>query len=314
MITMHFKLKLMLLTFLLSIGIARYSYAQYDPMFTQYMFNELFINPAYSGSHEALSLNGLHRQQWVGMEGRPVTTTLTGHMAIANKKVGIGAALMTEKIGVTKRNSVALNYAYRIIMNKGVLSFGIQGALVSLSENLTDVRTTTTNDKYFSSNVKSNMLPNFGFGTYYATDKWYVGLSVPRMLENKLDVSGTKFTNSFNINNFHYYLATGIVFSVADNLKLKPSIMAKAAQGAPLEGDFTLNSLWNDALWLGVAYRTNDAVSAIVGYQFTPQFRFDYSYDYTLTALQKYNTGSHEINLSYIFSYKKQRIATPRLF
>lgn len=310
-VTLKHKL---ILVALVTLSFSKLSYAQYDPMFTQYMFNELFINPAYSGSHEALSLNGLHRQQWVGIEGRPVTTTFTGHMALANKKVGVGAALMNEKIGVTKRNTFSLDYAYRILMNKGVLSFGLQGTLMGITENLADVKTTTINDQRFSSNVKSGVLPNFGFGTYYATDKFYVGLSVPRILENKVDVSGTKFTNGFNISNFHYYLTTGYLFTITDNLKLKPSIMAKVANGSPLEGDFTLNSLWSNALWLGVAYRTNDAVSALIGYQFTPQFRFGYSYDYTLTALQKYNSGSHEINLSYLFSYKNQRIATPRFF
>ncbi len=301
----------------LSIGLSKRSIAQFDPMFTQYMFNEVFINPAFSGSHEALSLNALHRQQWVGIAGRPVTTTFTAHAPIVGNKMGLGVGLLNERIGVSNRTNVLLNYAYRLKLGSGSnLAFGLQGGAVQLNENLTNLVLNNTSDANFLTNTKSRLLPNFGFGAFYNTDKFYVGLSIPRMLENKVQVGsgGNKFTNSFNFKTFHYYLTGGYVFDLNSDVKLKPTVMLKFVEGAPVEFDVTANVLLREILWLGVAYRSGDAISGLIGYQFTPELRVGYSYDFTLTELQRYNSGSHEVNVSYIFRNKAKKVISPRLF
>ena len=164
---------------------------------------------------------------------------------------------------------------------------------------------------YISSRV---LTPNFGFGMYYYTNTYYAGISIPRFIQSKLNVDSNKVTNRINQSDFTYYIALGYVFSDNENIQLKPSMMLKIMQGAPLQGDFAVTALLNKVLWIGASYRTNKTVSGIAGFQFSPQFKLTYSYDYAFSDLRKYSSGTHEIQLSYIFSFNKDKIMTPRLF
>ncbi len=290
------------------------SAAQFDPMFTQYMFNELFINPAYAGSRECLSVTGLIREQWVGLDGAPSTQTLSIHAPVFNQKMGIGLSLLNEGIGVNKRTGVNFNGSYRIKMNESWLSFGVQAGVVSLSEDLMKLNLTT--DNQFMASSRRMMAPNVGFGAYYNAPKWYVGLSVPRMIQNRLSNSSgsTVVDNKINPDDFHYYLTGGSIHTLSPSVTLRPNVMVKAVSGAPVELDVSANLLFNDFIWAGLAYRTGDAASIFLGAYLTKQLRFGYSYDYTLSALQDFNTGSHELMLGYDFNYDKTKIITPRHF
>ncbi len=288
--------------------------AQFDAMFTQYMFNELVINPAYAGSRECLSATAVYRQQWVGLDGAPSTLTGSVHAPLMQQKLGVGLSFLNESIGVSKRTGVSASGAYRIKMEANTLSFGLQLGIVSLSENLSQLN--LQNDQQFMINSGKKTAPNFGFGAFYTAPKWYVGLSIPRMLKNRLDVSnGTgEVKNSLAVDDFHYYITAGSVFSIAPSVKLRPNIMLKAVSGAPMQVDLSANALFNELIWAGLAYRTGDAVSLLVGANITKQLRLGYSYDYTLSALQDFNTGSHEIMLGYDFNYSKDKVVTPRYF
>ena len=289
--------------------------AQYEPMFTQYMFNEMFINPAYAGTRDNISTTLLYRNQWVGIEGAPKTQTFSIHAPLNQKKIGVGFSIMNEEIGVTHQISFLGNYAYRINTGKGFLSVGIQAGLINHQEKLADINSKDKGDPSFSSNTPRLLLPNAGMGLYYFSEKYYIGLSVPRLIQNKVALNnGLQVTNKFNFNNFHYYLTGAYVFNVAESIKLKPALMIKAVQGAPVEADVNLNVLLHEIFWIGAAYRTGDAVSLLTQLQITRQLRLGYSYDYTLTKLGNYTTGSHEITLGYDFTFSKSKVVSPRYF
>jgi type IX secretion system PorP/SprF family membrane protein len=277
------------------------------------MFNEMYINPAYAGSRDHLSMTGLYRNQWVGIKGAPITETFSAHTPLKNEKIGVGITFMHEEIGVTKDNAVFANYAYRVPMEKGVFSMGLQAGLINHQEQLVDVHSQDQNDPSFFGTPKLTV-PNVGFGLYYRTTKYYGGLSIPRMLQNKVDANTGKATNVFNMDYWHYYLMGGYVFTINENMKLKPTVMVKAVTGAPLEADFGAHLLLNETFWIGGSVRTGDSWAIITQFQLTKQMRLGYSYDYTTTSLNKYNSGTHEITLGYDFSFIKDKIITPRYF
>lgn len=301
---------LAILTLMLNQDIA----AQFDPMYTQYMFNELVINPAYAGSRECLSGTALYRQQWVGLDGAPTTLTGSVHAPLMQQKIGVGLTFANDKIGVSQRTSVTINGAYRIKLEAAHLSFGLQLGLVSLSENLTSLN--LTEDQQFSANTGKKTAPNFGFGMYYSTANWYAGISIPRMLQNRLDVStgSTEVKNKLNVEDFHYMVNGGAVIPISESVKIRPNAMLKIVSGAPIQADINANVLFSDFIWAGLGYRTGDAINMMVGAYITKQLRIGYAYDYTLSALQEFNSGSHEIMLGYDLNYSKDKVVTPRYF
>ncbi len=290
------------------------TYGQYGPTFTQYIFNEAFINPAYTGSQDALSINASYRNQWVGIDGAPVTGTFVAHAPVFRKKIGVGITVLNESAGVLKTTGGFANFSYRIMMRKSTLAFGLLGGVQSVREDFSKVSTIDGQDQQFQYNSPRVVSPNFGVGVYYYTPKYYAGISVPRLVQTKLSKDSSKYVSAVNQRDFSYYIAAGYVFSSNENVIWKPSIMTKLIQGAPIQTDFTLTALLKKVLWVGASYRTNKTLSGIVGIQPTPQFKVTYSYDYTFSDLQKYNSGSHEIQISYIFSFNKEKVVTPRLF
>jgi type IX secretion system PorP/SprF family membrane protein len=293
--------------------------AQYDAMFTQYMFNEMFINPAYAGSKEAMAVTALHRQQWVNFPGRPITTTFSLHGPLQNNKMGLGLSILNEKIGVLNRNLVYLSYSYRVKLGAGHLAFGLMGGIHSQLSKLADVKTVDAGDVQFTQNTPNVITPNFGGGIYYSTKKFYTGISVPRLVDDNVmfnsDGSGTVVKSiSMNPSAFHYYFTIGRMFEVTEDFKVKGQAMVKAVPNAPLQYDINVNTLIKNLVWVGASYRSAADVSAILGCQINPQFIFSYSYDFPLTKIQKYSQGSHEIALGYVFAYKGRKITSPRYF
>ncbi len=292
--------------------------AQYDAMFTQYMFNEMYINPAYTGSKEAMAINLTHRQQWVNFPGRPITTSFTVHGPLSNNKMGLGISVLNEQIGKLSRNLVYLNYAYRVkIGENGHLSFGIMGGIHNQVNKLSELKPTEIGDAQISQNTPNIISPNFGSGIYYYTKKFYVGISIPRMIDDSYlfnSTGGIIKSTKIDPNKFHYYFTVGKVFDVNENLKIKPQAMVKMVQNAPIQYDLNVNFLIKNKIWAGVSYRSGADVSALIGVQVNSQFLVNYSYDYSLTKIQKYSQGSHEITLGYLFSYKQRKVVTPRYF
>lgn len=311
--------KLWFIAFLLiSVFNTNQLFAQSEPMFSQYTFNEIFINPAYAGSHEALSFSSVYRKQWVNMEGAPTTKTFTAHSHLFKSKVGLGVTAYQDQIGVASQTGFFANYAFRIRLNKGTLSLGMLGGYSGYQERLTEIKTTESGDARFSSNTPMVFAPNFGFGTYYYTKRFYFGISVPRMITNKLIINQysqvERVDGSLNTDALHYFIATGFVFDVNPLVKLRPSMMIKAVMNAPIEYDANLSALLYTALWVGAGYRSGDSWNILTAIQVNNQLRIGYSYDYTITKLKDFAGGSHEFSMNYVLKYNTKKITSPRYF
>lgn len=298
------------------------SKAQYDVLFTQYMFNEVFINPAYTGSKEAMSATLLHRQQWVNFPGRPVTTSFSLHGPLEGNKMGAGLSILNERVGVMTRNLIYASYAYRLKLDeKSTLALGLMGGLDNQMNKLNTLKVSNdanaTADPQFG-NSPNVVAPNFGTGVYYNTQTLYVGLSIPRMIDNKVkfgpDGSSTIKTTKVKPALFTYYLTAGYLFTINDEIKLRTNLMLKAVQNAPLQVDVGANALLREVLWAGLSYRSGSSLALLLGYQVNKQFLACYSFDYGLNRIQKYSQGSHEIVLNYLFSFTGRKVITPRYF
>lgn len=302
------KLSHLIILLLVSVSLI----AQQDAMYSQYMFNMLAVNPAYAGNREVLSITGLSRTQWVGMEGAPVSNTLSFDAPIKNKQIGLGIQLFNEKIGVTSSTGMYGSYAYRIRFKKSTLAFGLQGGAVHFTANLNQVlldRSGIPSDKSFQANA-SVLMPSLGAGIFLSDDRYYVGLSVPGLLSTPITFGQDIQVHRAN----HLFLMSGYVFKLNNNFKLKPSMLLKAVTGAPLELDMNLNLWMYDKLALGVSYRTGDAAVGMIELQAAPNFRIGYAYDYSISALRYFHSGSHELILRYEFGFTKDKILTPRYF
>ena len=287
--------------------------AQQEAMFTHYMYNTLWQNPAYAGSRDALTITGIHRSQWVNFTGAPTGQTLTMHSPIADGKLGLGLSVRNDKIGPTKSTSVAADLAYILRLDeKSRLSFGIKGLVDFYNNNLNTLKLDQTNDNNFSENISSTM-PNVGTGVYYFRDRFYAGFSIPKLFANKLGSS----SNATSVEQRHYYFIIGGVLNLSNTVKLKPTCFVKATKGAPIEADITGTFVFKNQFNAGIMYRTGDAVGILLGYNFNEQFYLGYSFDWSiLNTTGKYNSGSHEVILRYdlIYPKLKGRIKSPRYF
>lgn len=287
--------------------------AQQNPLYSQYMFNTLAVNPAYAGSRNVVSATGLYRNQWSGMDGSPRTATFTIDAPFSQKRFGVGLQVFNDELGVTETTGGVLSYAYRIRMEKSTLSFGIQGMAGQYRARLSSVILEPggmSDDPAFRNDI-NEFFYNFGTGIYYNSDRFYAGLSSPQFLNKRVNDS-TATTGLFNVP--HLYLASGYVFPITSDLNLKPSFLLKAVQGAPVQGDVNLTLWIKDLFAIGGQYRSSADVAGMIEIQATPQFRLGYSYDYSLTSLRNYNSGSHEIMLRFEFGYDRQKFISPRYF
>lgn len=286
------------LVFLL-IVISLITKAQQHPMYSQYMFNMLNINPAYAGATEVPTVTALYRNQWIDMPGAPQNTSVTFDMPIESKKIGVGVQLYDERLGIEKSTGLNLIYAFRIpISKKGTLSLGLQFGVFNYRANYTQVNTFQTNDPSFSQNI-NGILPAAATGIYYNTDKFYIGFSTPALLKTKVSVDNTALVSSATGTDLHLYLASGYKFIVNEDLIWSPSVLVKAVGGAPIECDFNTTVLLDKTLTLGVSYRTGDSWVGMLELQLGKQLRLGYAYDKTITNLATYNRGSHELMLRF---------------
>jgi type IX secretion system PorP/SprF family membrane protein len=288
--------------------------AQQDPMLTQYMFNGLYLNPAYAGSHKYWTSTLTYRNQWVGIEGAPETAIAAVDGPIPGKNMGLGLILMHDRIGVTRQNTVIANYAYQIKTGEeSRLALGINAGISQFSAKLTDL-TVWDEDKVFQNDLTSKILPRFGLGAYFYAKKYYVGVSIPTLFAYQ---KGVDFNFDLSRSSFmrrHYMLTAGYVFDTSKEIKIKPSVLLKYVENAPMELDINLSTVYKDMFWVGASYRTGDAVALILEYQTNSYFRVGYSYDITLSKLRNYSSGSHEIMIGIDFGKDLVKVKTPRYF
>ena len=291
--------------------VAKFSgYAQQDAQFTQYMYNTININPAYAGSRGAMSIFGLYRTQWVGLDGAPVTNAFSVNTPLNNSDLGLGVSFVNDKIGPTQENTISADLSYSIPTSETFkLSFGMKATANLFDLDASKLKPAQANDVRLQNYNK--FTPNIGAGLYLHSDKAYVGFSVPNFIESQRydDNEVAIFKEKIN-----YYLMAGYVFDFSDSIKFKPAILTKLVEGAPLQVDVSGNFMFNDKFVVGVAYRWSAALSAMVGFQVSEGMYIGYGYDYETTNLNNYNSGSHEIFLRYELFNNYTKIATPRFF
>ena len=287
------------------------SFAQQDAQYTQYMYNTININPAYAGSRGVMSIFGLHRTQWVGLDGAPVTNAFSLNTPINNSNLGVGLSLVNDRIGPTNDNTISADVSYTVPMSEDYkLSFGIKASGNMFNLDVSKLTPQQAGDPNLQ-NYNSKFSPNFGAGIYLHSDKLYLGLSVPNFLQ------GTKYNdNSVAVfqERMNFYAIAGYVFDLSESIKFKPAFLTKVVAGAPLQVDASANFLFFDKLMLGGAYRWSAAVSALAGFQVTDGLFIGYSYDMETTKLRRYNSGSHEIFLRFELFNKVNKMVSPRFF
>ena len=286
-------------------------FAQQDAQYTQYMYNTININPAYAGSRGAMSVFGLYRTQWVGLDGAPETSSFSLNTPLNNSNLGIGVSLVNDKIGPTNENTLSADMSYTVpTSNTFKLSFGIKATANLFNLDINKLNPEDQGDPQFQ-DLNSKFSPNIGAGVYWHSDKAYVGLSIPNFIE----------TNRYNDNDvaifkekINYYFMAGYVFDLNYYVKFKPAVLTKMVEGAPLQIDLSGNFMFNDKFVAGIAYRWSASISAMAGFQITDGLYIGYGYDRETTNLNNYNSGSHEIFLRYEFFKNNGKMTTPRFF
>jgi type IX secretion system PorP/SprF family membrane protein len=302
--------KLSLLVLLVSILCTDLATAQQDPQYTQYMYNMNVVNPAYAGSKESLSLTALYRKQWSGFEGAPETFTFAGHAPISDK-IGLGLSAIKDELGPVSETNVYADFSYTLQVGTNTkLALGLKAGATFHDVGLVDLELQDPNDPFFSQDI-NNTYPNVGAGAFFYGDNFYVGLSVPNLLNSvHLDENGLKYGSETN----HYFATAGYVFQVSENVKLKPSFMVKSAFDAPVSVDGNLNALFYDKFEIGASYRLDDSFSGLVGFQVTEFIRIGYAYDRVISDIEAVSDSSHEIILTFDLFFKKRTLRSPRYF
>jgi type IX secretion system PorP/SprF family membrane protein len=299
------------------------SYAQQDAQYTQYMYNTISVNPAYAGSREVMSIMGLHRSQWVGLDGAPRTQTLTINTPIGSKdRIGLGLSIVNDEIGPTDETYFDIDFSYTIpTSEEGKLSFGVKAGGHLLNIDFQKLSRFNNNDGLFETNIDNKFSPNVGVGLYYHTNKFYLGLSAPNLLETDHFDESTTSSSSTSVSflaeeRINYYLISGYVFDLSSDVKFKPAVLGKLVFGAPLQVDISANFLLYDRLTLGAAYRWSAALSGMVGFQISDALMIGFAYDRETTELgqTQFNDGSYEVMLRFELFKKYNRMLTPRFF
>jgi type IX secretion system PorP/SprF family membrane protein len=279
--------------------------------YAQYMFNGLAINPAYAGSHDALSATVLARFQNVGLPGAPQTQTFSIHSPLLNTRVGLGLLVIHDEISVINQTGVHFSYAYRVpVTSKLTLSMGLQGGLSFYKAAYTELDTYDPNDPAFGTDIRE-FRPNIGAGVFLSSNKYYFGVSVPHLVNNAFD-RGAQFETVYQ--NKPVLITGGYVIPLHRLLKLKPVFLLKILDGAPVEFDLNANLLFDEVLWVGLSYKSSKTVSLITQAQVTDQIQFGYSYQITAGPIRVVELGSHEVMVNYRFKYNKKGLTSPRYF
>jgi len=296
-------------------------YAQQDAQYTQYMYNTISVNPAYAGTRGVMSITGLHRSQWLGLDGAPRTQTLTLNTPVGmSNRVGLGLSIVNDKLGPMDETYFDIDFSYTVpTSERGKLSFGLKAGGHLLNVDFQQLNQFDMGDASFENNIDNKFSPNIGVGFYYHTDRFYIGLSAPNILETKHfaesanDGDASSFVAKERIN---YYLITGHVFDLNDNVKFKPALLTKLVSGAPLQVDVSANFLLYEKLTLGAAYRWSAALSAMAGFQVSDSIMIGFAYDRETTQLGRteFNDGSYEVIMRFELFRKYKKMITPRFF
>lgn len=288
--------------------------AQQEVQNSFYMFNSSILNPAYAGSRDALSVVVDARSQWTGWKGAPKTNSFIMHTPLMNESIGVGLNVVNDVIGPTNKTALFGDFAYRLRLNKknDRLCFGIRAGADLIRNNLSSLSVNDAADPLVINNTNFNTNTfNTGAGVYYYGQRFFVGLTAPKIIPNKLS-KDVNFADSKQV--LHYYLIAGYVFKLNSLWDLKPGCAIKYTQNAPISIDGNLSVLFNEKIWFGVMYRHGSAAGANIVYNFTKQLRVGYAYDYSINNMGKYSPSSHEVIIGFDFLSSQKALKSPRYF
>lgn len=302
-----------LMTVLLII-MASATFAQQDPLFSQYMFNKLAVNPAYAGSREVLSADAIYRYQWVNIKGSPQTLCASVHTPLRNQHIGLGFNVYSDAIGPTINQGALATFAYRILFPDARLSFGLQAGIKYTDINWLKLNPYDLEDPLFKAQIRNKAVPDANFGVYYYSKHYYFGVSSKQLLQNQMNVVKVNGKEEFTKLLRHFYGMAGAAFVLNDNVVFRPSVLVKFVQHAPPQMDVNASFMINKTFWLGASYRTEQAMSFMTEFRITNTIRLGYSYDLWFNELATYNKGSHEVRLGFDLDIFEKKMLTPRYF
>jgi type IX secretion system PorP/SprF family membrane protein len=301
------------LAFAFVIGLSSVN-AQQLPLYSQYMFNTLEINPAYAGFKSSMNFTGIFRKQFNGAKDSPQTAYIAGDMPIGDTNMGVGLTIVDDKFSVTKTFGAQGSYSYRIQTGDySQLSMGIQVGALNYKANLTQLLVTDPGDPTFQQDLNS-IAVNIGAGLFFNTDKFYAGLSSPNLYRGNLKQTNIALTNSDVRQNLHAYLNTGVLLYLNDNFVLKPSVLVRAVQGIPINYDVNANVFMRELFSMGISYRNKSAIVGLMDWKVISKLRVGYSYDYNISRVNTFTKGTHEIILRYSIPFWKDELLPSYLF
>ncbi len=310
------KLRLTILLFIFGFGMSS-STAQQDEQLSLYMYNKLQFNPAYAGSRDAISTIAIARFQWVNFEGAPTTQWFSIQAPLMQKSIGVGMHLVNDRIGKRTRTGAYFDLSGSIALNNrsARLAAGISAGFDNVGFDFSDLQVNDIQDPYYGNGRYGETAPNLGAGLYFYSDKHFLSISVPRLLEAEITALATS-TGSLiqQLNTRHFFISGGYVFDLNSVFKLKPTTLIKYTPGAPLTADVNLSLLMYDKLWTGLMYRFHEAAGVNIVYNIKNTFSIGYVYDFPINGLRTYQSGSHEVFLRYDFAPKKAAFTSPRYF
>ena len=284
--------------------------SQQDSQYTQYIYNTMSVNSAYTGQRDVLSYSGLYRTQWVGIDGAPKTLTFGIHSPLKNENLGMGISIVSDQLGPIREDYINLNFSYTIRLNRSTeLSFGLKGGLHNLSSDFSRGNSFQNTDVAFKENI-SLFSPTIGAGLYLHSTRGYLGLSAPNFL---ITEHYNNYKESLASERLHLFLIGGYVFNIDNDIKLKPAFLIKAVSGAPLIADLSINAMFNNRFVFGLAYRWDDSLSGLTGLQVNKTLFIGYAYDYNTSIGNKYTGGTHEVMLRFELQ-QINKILSPRFF
>lgn len=306
------------------------AFAQQVPMYSQYIMNGFLINPSFAGRDGYTTVNLTVREQWVGMAGAPSTYAASFQTRILKNsfiskstvvrkkiikptkggKVGLGGYIFNDNNGIMHCTGLQLAYAYHIAMGRtdGIpndLSFGLAMTAYQFSVN-TNGLIYDKSDPVMNSFDRSIFIPDFNFGASFTTSKYYVGFAMTNLLRGSIIVADSSGTRRSQLGN--YFLTGGVKFQLTPDWILEPSSFIKASDMLlkSVQMDLTARVYYKEDYWIGVSYRTQDAIIMLLGLKYD-RFYFAYAFDYALTDIRKQSFGSHELSLAVKFGESARR-------
>ena len=279
-------------------------FGQLTPVTDHYILNPISLNPACAGASGSLNIAAFYRHQWIGIEGAPVTMTLTADAPLKDNRIGLGVLLLNDRIGVTKETQLMTNYSYKLNLGKGSLALGLGAGIISTNTAWSDLTTTDEGDEYYLINSKPFYVPHASFGTYFLYENYFAGLSIPKIFSYKYNFDKGKYQLANDMSLFNYMFITGYTFTLTRDIKLLPSTLLSFRQNEPLLFDLSIQGIYADKFWLGFTYRSSKTFNALFQFRVSSQIKLAYAYDYDTSEIGNYSNGSHEIMIRYEFGHK----------